>query len=88
MTPLIKYNDNIKSIKVDGEEYLLSQYADDTALLLDGSEKSLRSTMSVLQFYDNISGLNITIEKKKSLNRLIKRQNRWNMPRSRDHMGI
>ena len=63
MTPLIKYNDNIKSIKVDGEEYLLSQYADDTALLLDGSEKSLRSTMSVLQFYDNISGLNITIEK-------------------------
>ena len=64
MTPLIKYNDNIKSIKVDGEEYLLSQYADDTALLLDGSEKSLRSTMSVLQFYDNISGLNITIEKK------------------------
>ena len=63
MTPLIKYNDNIKSIKVDGEEYLLSQYADDTSLLLDGSEKSLRSTMSVLQFYDNISGLNITIEK-------------------------
>jgi len=63
VTPLIKYNDNIKSIKVDGEEYLLSQYADDTALLLDGSEKSLRSTMSVLQFYDNISGLNITIEK-------------------------
>ena len=67
MTPLIKYNDNIKSIKVDGEEYLLSQYADDTALLLDGSEKSLRSTMSVLQFYDNISGLNITIEKKKKV---------------------
>jgi len=67
VTPLIKYNDNIKSIKVDGEEYLLSQYADDTALLLDGSEKSLRSTMSVLQFYDNISGLNITIEKKKKV---------------------
>ena len=60
---LIKYNDNIKGIKVDAEEFLLSQYADDTSLLLDGSENSLRSTMSVLQFYANISELKINIKK-------------------------
>jgi len=64
---LIKYNDSIKGIKVDTEEFLLSQYADDTSLLLDGSENSLRSTMSVLQFYANISGLKINIEKTKAV---------------------
>ena len=44
---LIKYNDNIRGIKVDAENILLSQYADDKTLSLDGSENSLRSTMSV-----------------------------------------
>jgi len=64
---LIKYNDNIKGIIVDADEFLLSQYADDTSLLLDGSENSLRSTMSVSQFYANISGLKINIEKTKAV---------------------
>jgi len=64
---LIKYNANIKGIKVDAEEFLLSQYADYTSLLLDGSENSLRSTMSVLQFYANIAGLKLNIEHTKAV---------------------
>ena len=64
---LIKYNDNINGIKVGAEEFLLSQYADDTSLLLDGSENSLRSTMTVLQCYANSSGLKIKIEKTKAV---------------------
>jgi len=37
---LIKNNKNIKEIKVGDIEYLVSQYADDTSLILDGSEQS------------------------------------------------
>ena len=66
---------------------LLSQYADDNPLLLDGSENSLRSTMSVLQFYANISGLKINIEKTKAVwIGSLKDKKRWNMPRPRHHM--
>ena len=63
LSNLIKYNDNIKGIKVGAEELLLAQYADDTSLLFDGSENSLRSTMTVLQFYANSSGLKIKLNK-------------------------
>ena len=38
---LIRNNVNIKGIKIGNEQFLITQYADDTSLLLDGSEKSL-----------------------------------------------
>lgn len=60
---LLKQNPNITGIKVNTDEFLVSQYADDTTLLLDGSELSLRTTMSILKFYANISGLAINIDK-------------------------
>ena len=37
---LIRKNDNVKGITVNDKE---SQYADDTALILDGSEESLKT---------------------------------------------
>lgn len=64
---LIKQNKNINGIKVNTVEFLVSQYADDTSLLLDGTEQSLRNTMKVLKFYANISGLYINVEKTKAV---------------------
>ena len=37
---LFKVNTDIKGIKIAYEEYTLSQYADDTTVLLDDSEKA------------------------------------------------
>ncbi len=54
---LIKINPNIKGINVNGKEFVLSQYADDTSLLLDGSTRSLEHALKVLKFYARISGL-------------------------------
>ena len=45
---MVRKNENIKGIKINNKEYKLSQYADDTQLLLDGSEKSLRNTLEML----------------------------------------
>lgn len=64
---LFRQNENIKGIMINNIEFLVSQYADDTTLLLDGTERSLRNTISVLKFYANISGLQINIDKTKAI---------------------
>ena len=43
----------------------LSQFADDTTTLLDGSEKSLQATLNTLEIYGNLSGVKINTEKTK-----------------------
>ena len=40
---LLEKNDNVKGITVNDKEFLASQYADDTTLILDGSEESLKT---------------------------------------------
>ena len=62
---MLRNNSNIKGISIDGIEYKISQYADDTTLTLDGTTESLHSTMKVLKFYGSISGLHINVDKTK-----------------------
>ena len=38
-------------------EFKLTQFADDTSVILDGSDTSLRETLNELSFYAKISGL-------------------------------
>ena len=45
----------------------ISQYADDTTLLLDGSEVSLRLSLLLLKLYDSFSSLNVSVGKKPKL---------------------
>ena len=47
---LVRNNKGIKGITVDGTEYLISQYADDTIFILDGSSESLNNSMSVFDY--------------------------------------
>ena len=56
---MIRNDENVKGIKINGKEYKLSQYADDTQLFLDGSELSLHSALSILNKLYNMSGINI-----------------------------
>ena len=55
----VRNNKNIKGIKIDNNEFKLSQYADDTSLLLDGSDTSLNAALSDLSSFAMYSGLNV-----------------------------
>ena len=63
LTQKIKNNRNIKGLKIDGTEQLLSLFADDTSILLDGSTESLNETLTELSYFAKISGLNINFDK-------------------------
>ena len=60
---MIRKNVNIKGIVVGRKEFLNFQYADDTSLTLDGTDKSLKHALLVLKFYAKASGLHINVEK-------------------------
>ena len=45
---MIRNNTDIKSIQINNKEFKLSQYADDTQLLFDCSENSLKGALRTL----------------------------------------
>ena len=59
----IKSNSNIKGIIVNNTESLISQYADDTFLVLDGSERSLQESLGCFEKFNQISGLKMNPSK-------------------------
>ena len=64
---LIRKNQTLKGIIINGKEFRLSQYADDTQIFLDGTEKLLKETLSILNLYYKMSGLKINIEKTRAI---------------------
>ena len=62
---LVRNANDIKGINIDGVEYLISQYADDTRFMLDGSPETLNNTLLILEYYANISGLKLNYAKTK-----------------------
>ena len=64
---IIRNNKDIKGIHINNKEFKLSQYADDTQLLLDGSEISLKEALRTLKQYYIISGLKINVDKTRAL---------------------
>ena len=64
---MIRKEQNIKEIEINGKEHRLSQYADDMQIFLDGAEESLKRTLTILTSFYNISGLKINVEKTKAI---------------------
>ena len=60
---LIRNNPNIKGIIAGNTEFCISQYADDTSMILDGSERSLNACITTLKFYAEASGLYMNMDK-------------------------
>ena len=67
MAILIRKNVDIKGININNKEYSLIQYADDTTIFLDGSQKSLKSTLDLLYQFSKYSGLKPNIDKTKAV---------------------
>ena len=61
----IRNNKHIKGIRINQTEFKPSQFADDTSIILDGSEISLNETLNVLSKFSKLSGLNMNFDKTK-----------------------
>lgn len=59
----IRGNKDICGIHVLQTEHKMSQFADDTSLILDGDEKSLSESLIELDWFAKMSGLNINFSK-------------------------
>ena len=54
---------NNKGIKINNKEFSLTQCADDTSVILDGSVESLNETLNELENYAKYSGLKVNFAK-------------------------
>ena len=63
----IRRDEEIRGIKISGTECKLSQYADDTTMILDGSELSFSRTLYLLDIFADISRLKVNYEKTEAL---------------------
>ena len=63
LASMIRGNENIRGIQIRDLDFKITQYADDTTLILDGSEKSLQNAMSTLNKFRDMSGLKINNDK-------------------------
>ena len=52
----IKLSTEIQGIEINGSEYVISQYADDSVLFLDGSVNSLQAAINCLDLFENTAG--------------------------------
>ena len=63
MAKAIRNNINVKGISVNSQEVKISQYADDTTLILDGSLESLSYSLDLLDDFGKVSGLKLNDRK-------------------------
>ena len=65
----IRKDNEVKAITVGSTECQLSQYADDTTLILDGTQKSLERSFkfAALENFGEVSGLRVNCEKTEAL---------------------
>jgi hypothetical protein len=68
MAIMIRENTKIKGIKINTDiDILLSQFADDTTLFLDGTRESFEACIKVLKTFSDMSGLTINFKKSSAL---------------------
>ena len=60
---LLSNDQDVQGIVVGDTEFRLSQFADDTVLFLNGTERSMYGAFNVLDYFANISGLRVNVDK-------------------------
>ena len=63
----VRKDKEIRGINIDDMECKLSQYADDTTMILDGSQLSFSRTLYLLDIFTDTSGLKVNYEKTEAL---------------------
>ena len=63
----IRKDNSVKGITADSTECKLGQYADDTTLILDGTQESLESSFAISYKFGKVSGMRVNCEKTEAL---------------------
>ena len=63
---VIRKKKEVKGIYVEDTEFKISQYADDTTLILNGSSESFLASLAVLERFGQLCGLKINYDKTKA----------------------
>ena len=63
MSIMIKENNKIKGIVINNEESKITQYADDSEILLDGNRDSFEETFVTIDKFSKASGLRLNVSK-------------------------
>ena len=63
MANMIRENDNIKGISINNREFKLSQYADDSEIMLQGDRESFEQCFTCIDIFGKVSGLKLNITK-------------------------
>ena len=53
LSAALKFNPKIKGISINNSEFLISQYADDSALPLADDENSLNEALNMISFFSS-----------------------------------
>ena len=61
MSIAIRCNENIRGISIGDSEIKITQFADDTTLIMDGSESSISNAINVIDNFSAISGLKLHV---------------------------
>ena len=70
----IRRDPSIKGISISQNEIKLSQYADYTTLILDGSQETLEASLDVIEKFSKISGLRLNNKKPKRYGEVQRRE--------------
>ena len=60
---MIRQNEEIEGITINGNKYLISQYADDTNIFIKYSEENLRKIIDSFRTFQIMSGLKVNLDK-------------------------
>ena len=60
---MLRQNERIKGITINDNEYKLTQYADDSEILLEGDRQSFEESISTIQLFGQSSGLQLNTGK-------------------------
>lgn len=63
LSAAIKFDPQIKGISVNNSEFLISQYADDSSLILDDDLQSVNKALDLIELYSTCSGLRANFDK-------------------------
>lgn len=67
LSAALKYDPNVSGVTVNDSECLLSQYADDSSLILDENEESLKQALHIFDCFSACAGFRVNVDKTEAI---------------------